>query len=67
MGDNRGWEDSEIFAPTVMYGFANGRLLQQAWVGTLGTIEWRDITTPATGPGCVVGVVDMEQEDDNAV
>ena len=56
----------ERFVPTVMYGFANGRLLQQAWIGTLGTIEWRDITTAATGPGCVVGFVDMEQEGDNA-
>ena len=56
--------DSETFVPTVMYGFANGRLLQQAWVGTLGTIEWRVIDRPAK-PECTVGHIDMEQEDES--
>jgi hypothetical protein len=55
---------AEKFVPTVMYGFANGTVLQQAWVGTLGTIEWRDIPRPAPGKTeCVVGHIEMEDED----
>ncbi len=54
---------SEKFVPTVMYGF-HGGIVQQAWVGTLGTIEWRDI--PRSAPGkteCVVGHIEMEDDD----
>lgn len=60
----------ETFVPTVQLGFIerSGRqILHQAWVGTLGTVEWRKVAMVDKGskPGlpCTVGAVDMEAED----
>lgn len=59
----------ETFVPTVMLGFRDGKL-HQAWIGTLGSIEWR-LVGPVSKqtkvpPQCVVGHVDMEREDEPA-
>ena len=54
--------ETEKFVPTVLHGFVGARL-QQAWVGTLGTIEWRMVEQPKR-PECTVGHIDMEAEDE---
>lgn len=60
---------SETFVPTVMLGFVDGKL-HQAWVGVLGTVEWRMVD--AVDPGkkvrvpAVVGAVSIEEEGDAA-
>lgn len=58
---------SETFVPTVMLGFVDGKL-HQAWVGVLGTVEWRRVDTVDPGKAvraqAVVGAVSMDEEDD---